>query len=139
MQHVFTYGSLMFEPVWRRVVLGHYQSEVASIRGFRRLSVREKEHPALVVSRGGDQIVGRVYFDVRQSDIERLDAFETERYARVTITATAVRDHRLILAQAYLALNVDELTNKDWDVSRFEREGLPRFMVGYVAQHAPPN
>jgi gamma-glutamylcyclotransferase (GGCT)/AIG2-like uncharacterized protein YtfP len=133
MQHVFTYGSLMFEPVWRRVVLGHYLSEVASIRGFRRLSVREKEHPALVISRQGDEILGRVYLDVRHSDIERLDAFETERYARVTITATAESDHRLVLAQTYLALNVDELRN----VSRFEREGLPRFMAGYVAQHAP--
>jgi hypothetical protein len=128
----------MFEPVWSRVVMGHYASEAASIRGFRRLAVHDKEHPALVIARGGAEILGRVYFDVRHSDVERLDAFETQRYARVTVPTKTQLDERLVLAQAYLALNLAELSELDWDVSRFEREGLPKFMASYVEKHAPP-
>lgn len=137
MLNVFTYGSLMFEPVWSRVVVGHYASELASIRGFRRLAVRDKEHPGLVIAKGGAPIVGRVYLDVRLSDVERLDAFETQRYARVCVSAAAQSDQRPLLTQAYLALNLDELSATDWDVARFEKEGLNRFLATYVEAHAP--
>jgi gamma-glutamylcyclotransferase (GGCT)/AIG2-like uncharacterized protein YtfP len=138
MKHVFTYGSLMFPPVWNRVVTGDYQSQEASVHGFRRLAVRNKEHPALVISRGAPSITGRVYFDVSNFDIDRLDRFETNRYARVTIASTLNNESAdIVLADAFLALNLSELAEHDWDVAQFEREGLPRFMDGYVAMHAP--
>jgi gamma-glutamylcyclotransferase (GGCT)/AIG2-like uncharacterized protein YtfP len=138
MKHIFTYGSLMFPPVWNRVVTGDYASQTASIHGFRRLAVRDKEHPALVIARGAAPITGRVYLDVSNFDIERLDRFETSRYARVTVAVTLNDDDaETIAADAYLALNLSELTDHDWDVARFEREGLPQFMSNYVALHAP--
>jgi gamma-glutamylcyclotransferase (GGCT)/AIG2-like uncharacterized protein YtfP len=138
MKHIFTYGSLMFPPVWNRVVTGDYASQTASIHGFRRLAVRDKEHPALVIARGAAPIIGRVYLDVSNFDIERLDRFETNRYARVTVAVTLNDDDaETTAADAYLALNLSELTDHEWDVARFEREGLPQFMSNYVALHAP--
>jgi gamma-glutamylcyclotransferase (GGCT)/AIG2-like uncharacterized protein YtfP len=138
MQHVFTYGSLMFPPVWNRVVTGDYESALATINGFRRLAVIEKEHPALVIAKGARQLTGRVYFDVSNFDLARLDHFETERYARITVAATISNDaSETLAAEAYLALNLAELSDSDWDLERFEREGLPRFMESYVAKHAP--
>jgi gamma-glutamylcyclotransferase (GGCT)/AIG2-like uncharacterized protein YtfP len=135
MKNIFTYGSLMFPVVWQRVVRGTYRSELATIHGFRRVLVRDKEHPALVIAGGASPLEGRVYFDVSNEDITRLDHFETHRYARVSVAAMI--DGKPLVADAYLALNHDELTDLDWDVAKFEREGLPRFLEGYVKAHAP--
>lgn len=135
MAHVFTYGSLMFPEVWSRVVRGHYDSARGTIHGFRRVGVRDKEHPALIIAKDGAAIEGRVYFDVSADDVDRLDFFETARYARVCVSVNS--NEEPIVAEAYLALNLEELTDTDWDVARFEREGLPKFLATYVAQHAP--
>lgn len=136
MKHVFTYGSLMFAPVWGRVVIGQYESSPATIHGFRRFSVIGKEHPGLVIQKGAPPMLGRVYFNVSDEDIARLDQFETERYLRVSVAVTIEED--AFAAETYMALNLDELSDTDWDVSHFEREGLPKFLTTYVAQHAPP-
>jgi gamma-glutamylcyclotransferase (GGCT)/AIG2-like uncharacterized protein YtfP len=135
MRNLFTYGSLMFPLVWQRVVQHEYRSALGTIHGFRRLAVRDKEHPALVIAKGSAPIEGRVYFDVSDEDIARLDQFETHRYARVGVAVTI--DGKAIVADAYLALNHEELADVDWDVAKFERAGLQRFMQGYVAVHAP--
>ncbi len=135
MANLFTYGSLMFPLVWHRVVRNEYPSALGTIHGFRRVAVRDKEHPALIIAKGGAPIEGRVYFDVSDEDIERLDQFETHRYARVGVAVTI--DDKPVIADAYLALNHEELSDVDWDVAKFEREGLPRFMESYVAKHAP--
>ena len=37
-ENVFTYGSLMYEAVWTRVVRGQYASVRARLAGFRRMS-----------------------------------------------------------------------------------------------------
>jgi gamma-glutamylcyclotransferase (GGCT)/AIG2-like uncharacterized protein YtfP len=136
MKNVFTYGSLMFQPVWERVVTGTYESAPATIQGFRRLAVMGKEHPGLVIAKGAPPMLGRMYYDVSLDDIARLDQFETERYVRVSVAATI--NGTAVAAETYMALNLDELSDDDWDVGRFEREGLPKFLATYVAQHAPP-
>ncbi len=125
----------MFPLVWQRVVAGEYRSAIASVHGFRRVAVRNKEHPALIICKGANPLQGRVYLDVSDDDIARLDEFETSRYARVSVVVDC--DDAPVTAFAYLALNLSELTNDDWDVAQFERQGLERFMSTYVAQHAP--
>jgi gamma-glutamylcyclotransferase (GGCT)/AIG2-like uncharacterized protein YtfP len=136
MKNVFTYGSLMFAPVWQRVVIGQYESTPATIHGFRRLAVIGKEHPGLVIAKGAPPMLGRVYYDVSEEDLARLDQFETDRYLRLTVAATVEDD--AFAAEAYLSLNLNELSDIDWDPERFEREGLPKFLDTYVAKHAPP-
>lgn len=135
---VFTYGSLMFPPVWERVVRGQYRSEPAVVRGFRRVCVRDKEHPALVVAAAAaPAIEGRIYRGVDAADLARLDHFETAAYARVSVAATVGSE--TVPAQTYLALNIDQLLLVDWDLARFERDGLPVFLRTYAVQNAPPD
>jgi gamma-glutamylcyclotransferase (GGCT)/AIG2-like uncharacterized protein YtfP len=134
--NVFTYGSLMFPSVWVRIVRGDYRSAEATIHGFRRLCVRDREHPALVVSANAPAIVGRLYYDVSAEDIARLDHFETSNYVRVAIAVT-VADHA-VSAQSYLALNVASLLNQDWNAAAFEQHGLQVFNATYVVENAPP-
>ena len=57
--HVFTYGSLMYAPVWERVVVGRYQAAQASAAGFRRHAVRGETYPG-VVSAAGGLVLGRL-------------------------------------------------------------------------------
>ncbi len=134
--NVFTYGSLMFPAVWSRVVRGSYRSALASIHGFRRVRVRDREHPALIVTAGAAELAGRVYFGVDTQDLARLDHFETPNYARVSIASTV--DGVAVSAQAYLALNFESLLATNWSASEFEAKGLPVFLATYAVQNAPP-
>ena len=133
--NVFTYGSLMFPTVWARVVRGDYRATAATIHGYRRLAVRDAQHPALFISANAATMLGRLYYDVSDEDIARLDHFETSNYARVTIAATV--NKQAVKAECYLALNLDSVLNEDWSVTEFERLGLPIFEATYVVKNAP--
>jgi gamma-glutamylcyclotransferase (GGCT)/AIG2-like uncharacterized protein YtfP len=63
MNNVFTYGSLMFDAVWSRVVRGHYRSAEAILSGYRMLSIREESFPAMIQDIAEDQVVGKVYLN----------------------------------------------------------------------------
>lgn len=126
----------MFPVVWARVVHGDYHATDATIRGFRRVRVRDGQHPALIISAHATPILGRLYYDVSAQDVARLDHFETSNYARVAIAATIAE--RAVSAQSYLALNVDSLLNKDWNVAEFEQHGLAIFNATYVVENLPP-
>ena len=134
--NVFTYGSLMFASVWARVVRGDYRSTEATVHGFRRVCVRGRHHPALIISANAAPVAGRLYFDVSAEDIARLDHFESSQYARLAIAVT-VAGHA-VSAQSYLALNVDSLLSEDWSLTEFEQHGLPIFNATYVVENAPP-
>ena len=122
---IFTYGSLVFSAVWQKVVRGDYRSSAASIHGFRRVCVRDANHPALIISPRAMPIMGRVYFDVSAEDIARLDHFETGNYERVSVAVTV--DGSAAAAQTYLAVNMDLLTDTDWNEKTIEKTGLPVF------------
>lgn len=79
--HVFTYGSLMFAPVWERVVQGRYRSLPAQLQGYVRLVVRGVSYPG-IVEREGAKVDGLLYLDVVAADLDRLDRFEGSEYAR---------------------------------------------------------
>ena len=134
--NVFTYGSLMFPAVWQKVVRGDYCSSTAFIQGFRRVCVREGNHPALIIAPRAAPIVGRIYFGVSAEDVVRLDYFETRNYERVLVAATV--DSIATAAQAYLAAKIDVLTDIDWNEKTFEQSGLPVFLTTYAVKNNPP-
>ena len=134
--NVFTYGSLMFSAVWQKVVRGNYRSSPAFIQGFRRVRVREGNHPALIVASRAAPIMGRVYFDVSAEDVARLDYFETRDYERVLVAITV--NNSAMTAQAYLAADIDLLTDTDWSAEHFEQSGLPMFLTTYAVKNNPP-
>lgn len=133
--NVYTYGSLMFPPVWQTVVRGVYRSEIASVHGFRRVCVRNAHHPALIISRHARPLAGRLYFDVSAGDIGRLDHFETVNYQRVTVAVAGQAG--AVVAQAFLAVNPDLLTDIEWCEITFERVGLPLFLATYAVENRP--
>jgi gamma-glutamylcyclotransferase (GGCT)/AIG2-like uncharacterized protein YtfP len=134
--NIFTYGSLMFESVWRTVVRGAYRSSLATVHGFERRCVSGENYPAMVVSRGAAAFSGRLYFDVEPDDVARLDHFETSHYARVPVV-TAVGE-QVVVGEAYLGLRADALSERPWTADDFEKNGLAHFLKTYAVEHKPP-
>lgn len=129
--HLFTYGSLMFPPVWERVVAGRPAAVPASVEGFRRRAVRGETYPG-VVREAGARVSGRLYLDVDAADLARLDAFEGADYQRV-VAPVRLDDGsgRVLDAGLYLYLPTERLEARDWDAEGFGRDALPRFLALY--------
>jgi gamma-glutamylcyclotransferase (GGCT)/AIG2-like uncharacterized protein YtfP len=134
--NVFTYGSLMYPQVWDRVVRGRYRSVSARVSGYRRLAVRDESYPG-VVARAGSVVDGRLYFDVSDEDLARLDAFETDEYHRQEVQAQLLEPGGgTVGAQLYVFLRAELLSGQDWDADRFVREQLADFVARHTSRGA---
>jgi gamma-glutamylcyclotransferase (GGCT)/AIG2-like uncharacterized protein YtfP len=128
MVDIFTYGSLMFGAVWRQVVSGRYRRVPARLKGWRRLSIRDRDYPAAIPGRGA--IEGILWRRVRPSDVERLDRFEGDEYIRVPCTVEVPGPQDRVGAHVYQfrSAGASRLTERPWDPARFERIALRRFL-----------
>ena len=115
--HVFTYGSLMFAPVWQRVVRGNYRFEPARVDGFARFAIVGETYPGMV-AQDGASVAGMLYFDADDSDIAALDAFEGDDYrrepVRVVLDAGGTVD-----AHTYIYLLPQKLSSLPWQPEAF--------------------
>jgi gamma-glutamylcyclotransferase (GGCT)/AIG2-like uncharacterized protein YtfP len=128
-QHLFTYGSLMFRPVWECVVAGRYAARNAVVHGYRRGRVRGEVYPGLVPGPPDSAIPGVVYLDVSDTDLARLDRFEGEGgpYYRAPLQVT-FDDGDQREAWAYLFRYPDRLDDAGWDPARFAASELDLFL-----------
>ncbi len=144
MANVFTYGSLMFDSVWTRVVRGQYRSTPARLTDHARVRVRNQTYPGVYASPGA-AVEGVLYFDVQAADLQRLDAFEGNEYARVSVQAQPVQAVEAqagappasVEAQLYLYLDRAQLEDAPWDPQWFATEGIKQFAVSFLADRAP--
>jgi gamma-glutamylcyclotransferase (GGCT)/AIG2-like uncharacterized protein YtfP len=124
--HVFTYGSLMFAPVWTRVVAGDYRSIAGTLHGFARFAVADQDYPGMIAQPSG-RVDGVLYLDVDAADVARLDHFEGDDYRRDTVRIDCddgvARD-----AQTYVYLPHDRLLGEPWRPDAF---ALERFLATY--------
>jgi gamma-glutamylcyclotransferase (GGCT)/AIG2-like uncharacterized protein YtfP len=123
--NVFTYGSLMFSPVWDKVCIGRYSTQPAVLGDFQRYSVLNQSYPALVAQPGAS-VQGLVYLGVSELDQQRLNQFEGEEYELAHARVGAID----IVFYRFIAL--DRLDQTPWDPAVFERDGLPIFVTDQV-------
>lgn len=116
--NVFTYGSLMFDPVWQRVVRASYSSAGCSLDGFARFAVRGQAYPG-IVPKEGSRVRGLLYLGVRPADIAALDRFEGSEYARIPITVTLDGGMQRA-ADTYIYLYPQNLTGSPWIPEDFD-------------------
>lgn len=124
--HVFTYGSLMFAPVWQQVVAGQYSSEIAILDGYARFAMLEETYPGMVAC-PGHQVSGVVYHDVSADDLILLDQFEGSAYRRTQVRVQTASG-RMLTAQAYVFVAPQGLAEHPWDPADF---ALQRFLATY--------
>ncbi len=127
MKNIFTYGSLMFEPVWSNIVTGQYTSVGACLNGFVRKQVKRAEYPAIAPMPRAE-VLGVVYFDVKGVDLKRLDEFEGAIYSREEVTVSTSSGD--VLAGAYVLRSQYRhlLSSLDWSPELFEARDMRRFM-----------
>ena len=136
MPHIFTYGSLMFAPVWSRVVAGSYDSCEAVLPGYDRKGIRGEVYPAVVPSAGQSQVKGLVYLDVSIDDLARLDRFEGEYYFRKT-EQVVMLDESLQSAEVYILKEeyYPVLSPGYWDPVHFSTTGIQIFIRNYLGRY----
>jgi gamma-glutamylcyclotransferase (GGCT)/AIG2-like uncharacterized protein YtfP len=133
MPHVFAYGSLMFDPVWARVVTGSYDRFEAILKGYERKGVRNEVYPVIVPSAAYSQVKGIVYPDVSLSDLARLDQFEGEYYYRkteqiVTRDTAKLSAEVYVLKEEYYAI----ISFRNWDPDHFSTIGIHFFIHAFM-------
>lgn len=125
--HVFAYGSLMFAPVWQRVVGGGYRSVPAVLDGYACHEVAGETYPGIIAVRDAS-VRGVLYLDVTAADIAALDAFEGPEYrrdsVRVSLESGATAD-----AAAYVYLLPQRLSAAPW---RPEAFSIERFIAAWL-------
>lgn len=135
---VFTYGSLMFEPVWSRVVAGSYERYEAILQGYDRKAVRGEIYPVLIPSSMLSQVQGIVYCDVSSADLARLDHFEGQYYFRKT-EQISLEGKKTFHAEIYVLKEeyYNIISHKEWDPVHFCTTGIHFFLQNYIGTDKP--
>jgi gamma-glutamylcyclotransferase (GGCT)/AIG2-like uncharacterized protein YtfP len=130
--HIFTYGSLMFEDVWKRVVLGNYENYTGTLFGYRRRCLSEESYPVAFEGSPHERIWGRIYLNVNNEDLARLDVFEGSQYERKSENVE-LDDGKSINADVYILKTkyYDKIVDTPWDVEWFEHIGMAQFLEKY--------
>jgi len=129
MTHLFTYGSLMFEDVWNRLVKGNYLSQKAILHGYARRSVKGDEYP--VIFQANELVEGVVYYDISEEDMITLDIFEGEYYERKEVELLIKNEPVLASVYVLKAQYFDIIDPKPWSEALFATEGIKRFLSNY--------
>lgn len=125
--HVFTYGSLMFPAIWRRVVRGGHRALPAVLDGYARHAVRGELYPGIVL-RPGASVDGMLYLDVSEAELAVLDAFEGSEYRRENVMVRTAADMQTVAADTYLFLAGHRLADEAWEPQHFR-------MTHFIAAH----
>ena len=130
--HVFTYGSLMFDRVWSKVVGDVWGKTDARLYGYKRRKIRGAVYPALVPGIAEDYVDGIVYLNVGKSDIEILDNFEGEHYQKETVECK-LTDGSKIIATVYVFKEEHRnlIEDEEWDPIWFSEVGICLFLTEY--------
>lgn len=118
MAQVFTYGSLMFDAVWNRVVRQRHVAQRARLHGYCRHALSGRDYPGIVAA-PGQSVDGVLWQDVSQADLARLDIFEGDEYRRITVAVVLADTGDALAAQTYLYTGPDLLPGQGWDPAHF--------------------
>jgi gamma-glutamylcyclotransferase (GGCT)/AIG2-like uncharacterized protein YtfP len=129
--NVFVYGTLLVPRIWETVTRTEgLVSESASLSGFEIRCVRDAVYPGIFASStAATPVPGRVFFDVPESALRRLDAYEDDFYQREEVFPE-ISGGVQVAAHAYLVAPdqaVTLLSPHGWSLKWFEANGLEGF------------
>ncbi|MBT8439691.1 MAG: gamma-glutamylcyclotransferase [Gammaproteobacteria bacterium] len=130
--NIFTYGTLMFSPVWDTVVKANYRAASATLRGYSRRKINTAIYPVAFQASPQDFINGIVYYDIEVADINRLDEFEGVYYRRTAISAE-LKDQPPVEADVYIIKSRYQhlISSEEWNPHDFQQRCLSEFMSAY--------
>lgn len=130
--NIFTYGTLMYDAVWQRVIGVDYEKVQARIHGYRRRAIAGEAYPALIPGEENEVVDGVLHIAVKAADVDRLDRFEGDYYRRIRLHCR-LADGRLIEAAGYRFKDKFQhmVEDRPWDIPAFESSGINRFLSSY--------
>ncbi|MDD5093250.1 MAG: gamma-glutamylcyclotransferase [Dehalococcoidia bacterium] len=130
--HVFTYGTLMFDPVWSKVVSGTYEKKEARVFGYKRQKMKGEVYPAMVPGDDTDFVNGIAYPNVNFNDLKRIDEFEGPHFQRA-LAGCRLPDGSTLIACIYVLDDrfSDRVMDEPWDPARFSESGMDEFLMNY--------
>jgi len=125
---LFCYGTLQFQEIMQHVSGSHYAGLPVVLENYACYTVRGEVFPG-IVPEAGKQTRGVVYNGLGMAQLERLDAFENDFFARRRVVVSGV-DERPLQAWAYVVRSEarEVLTDEPWDRARFELLHLQQFL-----------
>jgi gamma-glutamylcyclotransferase (GGCT)/AIG2-like uncharacterized protein YtfP len=127
--HLFTYGTLMFNQVWRQVVGRLNPSLPATLEGHRIGKITGQVFPGMTICPGG-RVSGRAWWDVTPGELALLDEFESGLYERMEVPAILLDGSRRS-CWAYLVRPEHQgmLLEERWDPAEFEHLHLATYLL----------
>ncbi len=130
--HCFTYGSLMCADIMARATGAAFDAQPALLHGYIRHPLRGETYPA-IVAQAGASVTGRLYRDLDEHALQRLDAFEGGMYERRTVTVeTPAGEHLAAAAYVLRPAFAHLLGDGEWDFEAFLRHGKQHFEAAYL-------
>jgi gamma-glutamylcyclotransferase (GGCT)/AIG2-like uncharacterized protein YtfP len=129
--HLFTYGTLMFPEVWRRISIGEFPSQPAVLRGYAMYRVKDAVYPGIIRGDDATEVQGLVYADLDEDTLFELDTYESSFYERLPVTVQTA-DGADLECHAYIVppSRRDLLTDEGWDREWFRVNELDRYLNG---------
>ena len=112
MANLFTYGTLMHPSVWK--IIGHENcpSAKALLRHYSARCLDGLEYPGLIEEQNAT-VQGILYFNLNETDMEKIDRFEGDAYERIGVTAWI--NNTEVEAQTYLYIGDDHIIkSEEW-------------------------
>jgi len=128
---IFVYGTLLIPSVMYAVTAREFRFKNAILRGYARFTVKGESYPGIIPAT--DAVTeGIIYFDVDESSLERLDAFEGDLYQRTPILAES-KGGEIINAEAYVIKPQFSgyLSSEEWNANEFAQKYLKAFLATY--------
>jgi gamma-glutamylcyclotransferase (GGCT)/AIG2-like uncharacterized protein YtfP len=128
---IFVYGTLLIPSVMYAVTAREFPFKNAILRGYARFTVKGESYPGIIPAT--DAVTeGIIYFDVDESSLERLDAFEGDLYQRTPILAE-MEGGEIFNVQAYVIKPQfgNHLSSLEWNVVEFAQKHLKAFLETY--------
>ncbi len=129
--NLFTYGTLTFPEVWKRIAVRECPAQRAVLSNFAIYRVRNAVFPGIIRSEEKDSVEGILYSDVDEETLFELDAYESDFYDRESVWVTTANLER-VEAQVYLVppSHRQMLTHEPWDAAWFAEHELERYLDG---------
>ena len=120
----------MFPAVWRRIDVGEFPSQPATLHGYARYRIQDAVFPGIIQVNDESQVRGVLYQGLDEDVLFELDAYESDLYDRIAVTATTANGPVDCTAFVIPASHSSALTNEPWDAKQFEQQELAKYLNG---------